>query len=39
MKTITIILEAGKDGFGAYSQGDEGIYGMGILSKNANKTF
>jgi len=29
MKTITIILEAGKDGFGAYSDGDEGIYGMG----------
>jgi len=29
MKTITIILEAGKDGFGAYSEGDEGIYGMG----------
>jgi len=29
MKTITIVIEAGKDGFGAYSQGDEGIYGMG----------
>jgi len=29
MKTITMVLEAGKDGFGAYSEGDEGIYGMG----------
>jgi len=29
MKTITMILEAGKDGFGAYAEGDEGIYGMG----------
>jgi len=29
MKTITIILEASKNCFGAYSEGDEGIYGAG----------
>jgi len=29
MKTITIIIEASKDCFGAYSEGDEGIFGVG----------
>jgi len=38
MKTITIILEAGKDGFGAYSQEDEGIYGMGDTIEECKKS-
>jgi len=29
MKTIIIIIEASKDCFGAYSEGDEGIFGVG----------
>jgi len=29
MKTISIVIEASKDCIGAYSEGDEGIFGVG----------